>query len=378
MKQTMQRTAKILVGVLFVIILVACTRSPTGKVVQQEPITLAWIGPLTGSSASLGIDNYHGVELAVKELNKNGGINGHGIHLVVEDDQMDPKLTVNAYQKVTTIDYADAILSPSYSGLLSIVDKADRSKTVIVNSLDTSEEIAAGGEYLFGVGIYDEGIGQTLAEFTYATLQQQNVAIIYNNEDAFMSLVKDAFTVRFEELGGKIATAKAYTAETNDFRTMLLQIDSENINTLVVLGYDEAGFILRQAQEMGLNFTILGTDTFTSKNFLRNAEGAEGAYFTSWHSESEAYQQFLQRFTKQYGKAPEQPLFSAAGYDAVMVVAEAMRHGGTSGKALHDALYRVRELDGITGTLTMSPDGIVRSVREEMFQIHDGEPASVE
>lgn len=294
---------------------------------------------------------------------------------------MNPKLTTNAYQKVTTIDKVKVVLSPSYSGLLALAKEADASRTVLINSLDTSEEIAQAGDYVFGIGIYDEGIGYTLAEFAMSELQQKKpkkAAIIYNTEDAFMVLVKDAFTQRYTEQGGKVIITRAYTYETNDFRTILLKIKEQNISTVLVLGYDEAGFILKQARELGLHFTFLGTDTSTSKNFLANAgEAAEGMYFTSWNPERKQYETFLGKFKKKYGEEPQQPLFSAAGYDTVMVVAQAMQVGD-SNKAqmpekIRDALYSIKDMnDGITGNLTMSRDGIVRTVQEEIFQIRAG------
>lgn len=367
--------ALVLISFLFV----GCSSGVTERAPQEkaEPIKIAWIGPLTGAVASLGIDNLHGVRLAVTVINEQGGIEGRPLQLIVEDDQLDPKLTVSAYQKAK-LQGANAILSPSYSGLLSVVNDADATKTVLINSLDTSEEIASAGEYLFAVGIYDEGIGYRLAEFIHNNLNGRTVAIIYNNEDAFMSLVKNAFADRFVSLGGRVTLSAEYSYDTTDFRTILLKARQAGADALVVLGYDEAGFILKQARELGINITILGTDTFTSKNFLANAgSAAEGIYITSWDASTPDYAGFLEQFKAAYGTAPDQPLFSAAGYDAVMVLAQAMRQGGVSGKELHDTLYLIENTQGITGVLTMSPDGVVRTVREDVFQLQDGKPVAV-
>ncbi|MDO8661296.1 MAG: ABC transporter substrate-binding protein, partial [Candidatus Woesearchaeota archaeon] len=221
-----------------------------------------------------------------------------------------------------------------------------------------------------GVGIYDEGIGWLLADSACTKLGLKKSAVLYNSEDAFMQLVKDSFSQKSKELGCEIVLEEAYTYETKDFRTLLLKAKERGADALLVAGYDEAGLVLRQAGELGLNFTIFGTETFTSKNFLANAgDSVEGAYFTSWNSDSREYKDFLVEFQKKYSALPEQPLFSATGYDSVMVLVEAMKQGATSGESLKKALLLVNNLDGITGTLTMSPDGIVRVVKEEMFRI---------
>ncbi len=86
-------------------------------------------------------------------------------------------------------------------------------------------------------------------------------------------------------------------------------------------------------------------------------------------SNNERAAEVLQKVIVKYGKKPDAEIFTATGYDAMMVVAEAMK----SPKPLNQALYEVKNFQGITGTLTMSEDGIVRSIREQMYQIQDGE-----
>ncbi|MBI5392752.1 ABC transporter substrate-binding protein [Candidatus Woesearchaeota archaeon] len=379
----MKKIINIAVAFLSIAIIISCTA--TGKVVQQktaneqEQITLAWIGPMTGQVASLGLDNLHGVELAVDKLNKNGGINNRQIRLLVEDDQLDAKQTIVAFQKITSINDPNAILSPSYSGLLSIASEADKTKRVIVDSLDTSEEIAAAGEFLFGIGVYDEGIGYVLAEFADKKLQKKDVAIIYFNNDAFAVLVKDAFTQKFASLGGDSSAAFGYAADTTDFRTILLKIKDKGIDTILFVGYDESGFIVKQARELQLNVTFLAIDTVMSQYFFQNAaEAEEGLYFSSWNPETPEYKQFLQDYKQKFEELPQQPLYSATGYDSVMVLAQAMRSGNYAGEPLKDELYKITGLKGISGTLTMSSDGIVRTIEESMFQMKNKKGVAVQ
>ncbi len=333
--------------------LVAC--SPT----QTDTIKVGWVGPLTGDGGSFGQDNLLGVEAAVQELNNKGGINGKKVELLVEDDQLDETLMINTYQKFTKIDQVDVILSPDYGGLLSIVDQADRDEVVIVNSLDTSDELAEAGEYLFAVGIHDENIGYALADF--AIKDHQKVAVIYNL-DPLTSLIESAFEARFEELGGEITLVEGYIDASHDFRTQLVK--SQDADAIVVIGFDETGFIFRQHEELGMNQTKIAMDTVTSENFLKNAgSSAEGIYFSSWDATGKDYQVLA----KKVSKAPDQPLFTAAGYDAMMFVAKAMK----SSEPLHDAMYST-SMKGVTGDLIMSPDGVVRTVSEEMYQVQEG------
>lgn len=354
--------------VLICLLIGGCTETSIDN--KEEPIKVGWIGPLSGDVATLGIDNLRGVQIAVDDLNKIGGINGRQIRLIIQDDQLDDKQTINAYQKFTTINNVDVILSPSYGGLLSIVKDADRNQNVIVNSLDASEELAEAGEFLFAVGIYDESIGYALADFANNKLKEDKVAVISNQEDPFIELLQSSFEEKYD---GQIEISEKYTFATKDFRTVLLKIKNADVDTVVVLGWDESGLIFRQAKELGLDLTFLSIDTVTSELFLKNAGGGEeGTYFTNWDASGQLYQKFENKFVAKFGELPQQPLFSATGYDALLTVAEAMRNGGVNGKSLQQELYAIKNMQGITGTLTMSPDGIVRTVEEEMFQIRDG------
>lgn len=359
------------IALLFLMSIVSCsTDAPTGSVVKNDPVTLAWIGPLSGPVATLGLDNMHGVELAVKEINNLGGIKGRPLRLIVEDDAFETTKTLSAYENIVVRYQPVAVLSPTYNSVISLSDKAAQQKVVVIDSLDTSEEIAAAGDYVFGVGIYDEGIGYTISDFLTAKLRIKNVAILYNTEDPFMLLVKDAFTKRFEEEGEHVVFAEAYKGDTTDFRTSLLKVRENKAEALFVLGWDETGYLLRQAKELGINIPTLAIDTVTSQNVITNAkDGIEGVYFTSWEARTPPARDFTTKFTQTYGKAPDQPLFAATGYDSVFVIAKALE----TSEDLQSSLYTINLLEGVTGSLTMSPDGIVRSIKEEMFQYREGE-----
>lgn len=379
----------ILVVLVVAILIIGCQTKIIGKVVDSEKpesIKIGFIAPLTGEVASTGIANMRGVELAVDDINARGGIAGKSVKLIAEDDQLIDKLTINAYYKLTDIDNVDAILSISYGGLLSLAPVIDKENFVIVDSLDTSEELAAAGEYLFAVGIYDESYGYSIADFIYEKLKKDKVALIFNNQDPILQMISDAFKQKFvDERGGKIIIEQTYGIEERDFRSILLKIDKKGIDTIVVLGFDEAGFILKQAKDLGLEFTFLGWDQFVTKGFLEAAgDAAEGAYMTYWDApDTEKLNELIEKYKEKYKEEPHDLLFTVVGYDSMTLTAEAMEKAIEQGKqprgeALHDELYKIKDLDAISGKLTMSYDGVVRSIQESIFQLKDGKPVKIE
>ena len=175
---------KILIVAIIVMVALAVGMTSTGKSTAQSEIKIGFIGPLTGDFAIIGTENLRGIELAVDEINTNSGINGKKVSLVIEDDWFQPAQTVSAFEKVVTIENVGYVMTVSYSGFLSIAPRADEKRVIVIESLETSKEIADAGEYVFGIGIYDEGIGFTLADFARNNLGTDTAGIIFYNQSS--------------------------------------------------------------------------------------------------------------------------------------------------------------------------------------------------
>ena len=344
----------------------------------KDEIKIGFIGPLTGDYAIIGVENLRGIELAVDEINSMGGIDGKIVRVIVEDDELSIPRTISAFEKLTSADGISFVFTVSYGGFISTAPLADQKKVVLIESLDTSKEIAdAGREYAFGIGVYDEAIGEMLSEYAYANLGKE-AGIIYNNNEAFMLLTKNSFHERFEHLGGSVEVQE-YSTDTKDFRAHIAKIRAANPDMVVILGFDEAGFVARQIREMGISIPLLSIDTTLSEGFRKNAgEAYEGIYFTSWESEDKkAEQEFIESYQNKYGEKPQQILFVVTGYDAMKAMAKSMEDSGFSTEQVKENLYALLDFEGISGNLTMGEDGIVRTIVEKMYRIEDGKPVRI-
>jgi len=357
--------------ILLLVVIAVLLAGSTGffALSTAQSIKVAWIGPLSGIYASIGSSNMKGVELAIDKINAEGGINGRSIELIVEDTQGDTKQFLNAVQKLSTIDNINIILTSQYTELFAAEGFAEKNNIVIVNAVDASNEIAGLSNNIFGIGIYDEGIGYSLAEFAAEKKGYKRIGIVFLNSEAFLILVKSAFKEKLESLRGEIGFEAGYGPNENDFRTIIEKAKSSELDALLVLGYDETGFLLRQARELGFEKQFLGIDLFASKQFLANAGGAaKGAIFTFWQPDSsKESREFSRAFEEKFNEAPQEILFASTGFDAMNAVAFAMKNNGISTGSIKKGLLAIKELKGLAGSLTMSPDGIVRTVKEEIF-----------
>ncbi|MEK6959561.1 MAG: ABC transporter substrate-binding protein [Nanoarchaeota archaeon] len=341
-----------------------CSSSQTTGAAILDPIVIGWSGSLTGDTAKVGIPNKEGVETAIDEINKNGGVNGRPLQLIAEDDQFDTVKFQTNYNKLVNIKGTKAIISPTYGGLLSIAEQAKKDGVIVIDSLDTSDELANAGDNIFAAGVNDEMIGWTLAEFIPPN---ETVTIIQDAQEPFMELMTDSFTKRFT---GNVSLIEKYDPADHDSRTLALKAKDSGATVVALFGFDETGLIAKQVKTISPGMKIVGVDTFATEGFRENAQGEhEGAYFTNWDlSDSAEAIAFKEAYEKKFGKPLDSPLYAATGHDAMLVVEKALRTGGE----LKDALYKVKDVKGASGNLTMDADGVVRSIKETMFRYKDG------
>lgn len=345
--------------VIALLIIASCSNSITGEVVGDNQIKVAWMGPLTGEFASIGIPNLEGVQLAIDEVNALGGINGVKIRLLIEDDQMIETRSVTAYQKLLIQDVT-VIFTPSYGSTLALEKQALQDGVLLVSTIDTSEELAAASDGVVAIGIYDESIGYALAE-DINNQGYKKIIVLNNLADPFMLLLKEAMHIRLDNSIQVIDLP--YDPAQTDFRSELLK--AKNADALIILGWDEVGGVFKHAQELDINSQRYAIDTIISDTVIETAGDAlYGTRFTFWEERNDSVtEEFLRSYNKKYGRDPTNLLFTAVGYDAAHIVAKAMQEGGF----LPDALRELEPHYGVSAIITIDEDGASRSVEEEMF-----------
>ena len=83
----------------------------------QADVNMGAILPLTGTSASIGEDQRRGIELAVEQVNAQGGVNGQPLHVIVEDSAESPVTGLNAVRKLTQVNHVPLVMGSFSSGV---------------------------------------------------------------------------------------------------------------------------------------------------------------------------------------------------------------------------------------------------------------------
>jgi branched-chain amino acid transport system substrate-binding protein len=342
---------------------------------QSDVVKIGCITPLTGEGATYGAATQKGLDLAKEEINSKGGLNGKPISIIYEDDQMSPRVGTNALQKLMSIDKVPVIVGAFGSSVtLAIAPIAERGKTVLFSASSTADEIKDSGAYIFRNVPPNRGQGKTAAEFALDHLHAKTASVLKINNDYGVSLT-DSFSSSFEKGGGRILSDESYNQGATDFRAQLTKIREEHPDIVFYPGhYQECGLILKQARELGIAGTFVGGDGSYSPELIQIAgPAAEGSYYTlmamGYGVSDKEIQTFSSAFKAKYGQEPD--VYAAYAYDALMIIADAIRRGGYTSDGIKSALYSTKAYKGVTGITSFDSNGEV-SKPFGLYQVKDG------
>jgi branched-chain amino acid transport system substrate-binding protein len=334
---------------------------PTEKPAEPVPtdaILMGEVGSLTGAQATFGISTRNGVELAINEINAQGGINGKKVAVRVYDDQGKPEEAANAVTRLIAQDGVKVILGEVAStNSLAMAPKAQQAQVPMITPSSTNPKVTEVGDYIFRVCFIDPFQGLVMAKFARENLKANTAAILKDQKSDYSIGLTEVFTAEFAKMGGKILATEAFGQGDTDFRAQLTAIKKHKPDVLYIPGYyTDVGLIARQARELGIKSTLLGGDGWESdKLFELGGSAIEGSYYSNHYSVEDPapeVQRFLETYKKAYGVVPDS--LAALGYDAAMVAMDAMKRApDLSGPALRDAIAKTKDFPGVAGKITL-------------------------
>ena len=214
--------------------------------------------------------SHHGTELAIAELNAQGGVLGKQLELLTEDNQSKQGEAKTCAQKLITRDNVIALLGEVASGRsLEAAPICQKYKIPMISPSSTNPKVTQTGNYIFRVCFIDPFQGKVMAKFALGSLKLKNVAVLTDVGLPYSVGLAEFFRPAFVEGGGKIVEEKNYSSGMTDFRAQLTAIKAANPDGIFVPGYyTEAGLICRQAKELGLNVPIFGGDGWESAKLV--------------------------------------------------------------------------------------------------------------
>ncbi|VXA92235.1 conserved exported hypothetical protein [Microbacterium sp. 8M] len=313
----------------------------------------------TGQYAQYGEQFKKAFDLAVEEVNKDGGINGHPVALKYEDSQSDPKQSVTVAQKFVN-DPQISLVFGDYSSAASIpaspIYTAGKLLQYGFNN-SNPDFTAKGTQYQWSSAI------TTSASYTWTAdyIKKQGVdsiGVTYLNTADWGIPAFQAFKAEADKIGLKITDAEAIDPTSDDYRPSLTKAVAGNPKAFAHVGYGpDAAKLVTQLRAIGFTGTFYGGQDEQSFDATPDAEGSIiGTEFVA-SSKAPEVQAFVKAFKKKYPEEKEVTLFEAGAYDALHVAVAAAKKGGTDRAGILKGFQEIQDVPSVVyGKLSFDKD----------------------
>jgi branched-chain amino acid transport system substrate-binding protein len=255
---------------------------------------------------------------------------------------------------------------------LAMVASADRDDKVLLSPSASSPRLTGISRNFFRVFPSDFREGTKMGNFAAQTLGIDSTVILAS-QAPYARGIQDIFKTEFERYGGEVPAVIEYPVESENFSDLVAQaLDQQPVAVYVADYAPNTATIVRELRSQGFAGKILATSAFAAPEvFADVGAAAEGVILTqtAMPPDDPAVAAFSRAFEARFGTAPN--LWAAHGYDALMVLVEAMREGGTTPSDLWKGMRSIRNYQGASGTIQFDERGDV-SKFPRTYVVEDG------
>ncbi len=356
------------IGIIAVIIaIVSGVRHSKAPQANANPIKIGAVLSLTGSAAPWGEYAKNGIDLAVKEINANGGINGRPVQVVIEDDNTDGKQSVSAWNKLATVDGVQGIIGGVFDFTAQPLIPLALSNNIPFIS-PSNFRIAGGFDLNDQSFVMLTDMNKTVQKLQpyLASSSIKKLAVVHY-QSTFGNEIAQTLDGVMKNLGrGGIVDNPYPQIGDNDWKTTIIKLKSEDVDAvfLDMVGNDPLVF-LQQAKELDFSPTVITyngiQDAFADQS---DKSLLNGVVVLNWEVTSP---QFSDMYQQAYGVAPTK---SADKYfEAVYVMANALANVSDPSQA--PAYIARNSFNTPNGTVTFASDHSVSDVPVQIQIIED-------
>lgn len=356
---------KWIVGIIVIVVLVwigVSVSDEDTKTVEAGPIKVGIVLPLSGDAAAYGEPARNVTELAIEKVNNEGGINGRTLEAIYEDGACSGPDTANAVRKLIDIDNVKVISGGvCSSAMLSAVPIAAENNVLIVSQAASSPDLTGVSDLFVRTYPSDAAQGVALADVSYNDKEWRKVAFMQESLDYPLGIF-NAFTENFESLGGETFKEEFPSSET-DFRTSLTKLRAAEPDALFIDSQTPAvgERILQQVVELGWDVPLLLSDALgnDTETVARNAQALEGALSAEFSidPDNEKFQNLVTSYKEQYAIDLPFQSYGQTEYDAVLLLADALRAVGEDPSAMVAWIKDQTDWEGASGIVIIGEDG---------------------
>ena len=338
-----------------------------------DTIKIGMTGALSGPAAVLGLDAKAGLEMAIEDINNNGGINGKTVELIAKDDQGEPPKAANFAKQLV---YRDEIVAffPSTMTTPNLASQKITQRAGIPHIIagttsnlvcPTREENQPCPENTFRLSITNSWQAEALVNFTLDELKANKVAIIYDVTE-YGQDGREKLEHALKGHGVEPVYVDSFNFGAMNFKPLLAKAKEAGAQAILTWTLDFAVARLAiEKKELGYNdIAVLGSSAITG-GALRTLgkDAVEGVYIADGMppvagSDDAKLNAFVKRYQKTYESDPKfgVPFWTITYYDAMHWLAQKIEEVGTDKSTLTDALMNTGDWSGVNVDYEILPD----------------------
>ncbi|MDR0432981.1 MAG: branched-chain amino acid ABC transporter substrate-binding protein [Bifidobacteriaceae bacterium] len=331
---------------------------------SSEPIKLGMLGPFSGSESAFGPYMANGANLAIQEINADGGVLGRPLELVTEDDACDATTAVAGANKLTTQGVVASVGGYCSSATVPTVDiLTGAGMPMVIPAANSNQLVELGNPKVFLVN--GTGTQQAASALAYAEHSGlAKVALLHDNSSYSKDLA-DSFNAQVGDGDVSSVLTEGVNKEEKDFSATVNNVLGAEPDLVWWTGYYDAGGLLaKQLHDAGYDGQIMVADGSVDAKLAEIAgpdasKGIVGT-FTQTPDMLEGHDDWIEDYTEMFGDPPGP--YATQAYDAVRIIAQAMTDAGTTdGDAVTTALEAIDGMELFSGPLKFTPEHTLSS-----------------
>jgi branched-chain amino acid transport system substrate-binding protein len=343
-----------------------------------KTVKIAFVGPLTGDNANLGINIRNGMKVAVDEATKAGG--NVKVEIVEFDTQGDPAQAATVKDRYINDTSIIGIVGPTFSGeTKAVVKDLAANNLVMISASATNVALPTEdttGKVFHRVIPDDDVQGKGVADYVTKKLKAKTVAYVHDNSDYGKGLAEGTQKI-LEAAGTRTALVDAVDPKAQDFSAAVNKVRGAAADVVFYAGYyAEAGRFKKQLTDAGVKGTFLSGDGALDPGFIASGgAGAEGAQITcpcnlATVEAGGKLGQFATEYKRLNGKDPG--TYSTEGYDAINILIQGIKAGNDNRQKLLDYVENLQGYDGIGKRIEFEANGNVKATGVFFFEVKGG------
>jgi branched-chain amino acid transport system substrate-binding protein len=337
-------------------------------VAQAKTIKVGAILAETGGASNLGGPEARTIKMQVEQINAQGGINGDTIELIVKDSASTPEKAISFAKQLIEEEKVLAILGPSTSGeTMAIKQICEDGKTILLSCAAAEKIVNPVAKYVFKTPQKDSYAVKKI----YMEMQKMGIAkiAILAGNDGFGMAGKEQLEAIAPEMGIQIVAAEVYDKAATDLSAVVAKIKANpEIQAVVNWSIVPAqAIVVKNIRQAGWNVPIFQSHGFGNLKYAEAAgAAAEGLIFPAGrlliadtlpadHPQKNVLIQYRDAYQSKFQEPAS--TFGGHGYDAIMILANAIKTAGSADpEKVRAAIENMKGFVGTAGIFNFTPE----------------------